>query len=235
MCLLLVTPVKDSLDTFEITARSVVSSELNCEWEYIVYDDYSEDENSRRLDVMSKEFGFTLVHLRDVVDSPSPNYMYVLQETQRIAKDRGAHIVIVESDVVVEKDTISKMLGDCESGVGMIAAVTVDDKGKVNFPYLYAQHYGLDKVDTRKRLSFCCTMLSNELLESYDFMALDATKAWYDVTISHNSLKLGKRNILDMNNKVRHRPHSSRPWKMLKYSNPLKYYWRKFVGGLDKI
>jgi len=34
---------------------------------------------------------------------------------------------------------------------------------------------------------------------------------------------------------VWHRPHSSRPWKQLKYTNPLKYYWLKFTKGLDKI
>ena len=34
---------------------------------------------------------------------------------------------------------------------------------------------------------------------------------------------------------VLHRPHQSRPWKQLKYKNPLKYYWLKFTKGLDKI
>jgi len=34
---------------------------------------------------------------------------------------------------------------------------------------------------------------------------------------------------------VLHLPHSSRPWKMLKYTNPLKYYWKKYTKGLDKI
>jgi hypothetical protein len=34
---------------------------------------------------------------------------------------------------------------------------------------------------------------------------------------------------------VTHRPHASRPWKQLKYKNPLKYYWLKLTKGLDKI
>lgn len=34
---------------------------------------------------------------------------------------------------------------------------------------------------------------------------------------------------------VWHRPHGSRPWKQLKYSNPMKYYFFKFWKGLDKI
>ncbi|MBR6465174.1 MAG: glycosyltransferase family 2 protein, partial [Bacteroidales bacterium] len=27
----------------------------------------------------------------------------------------------------------------------------------------------------------------------------------------------------------------SRPWKLLKYKNPIKYYWIKFTKGMDKI
>ena len=34
---------------------------------------------------------------------------------------------------------------------------------------------------------------------------------------------------------VWHRPHGSRPWKQLKYKNPLKYYFLKYWKGLDKI
>ena len=43
------------------------------------------------------------------------------------------------------------------------------------------------------------------------------------------------RNFLFMDLPVVHRPHQRRPWKQLKYKNPLKYYWLKFTRGLDKI
>ena len=49
--------------------------------------------------------------------------------------------------------------------------------------------------------------------------------------------ELGKgfHNYLFINLPVLHRPHGSRPWKKLKYTNPLKYYWLKYTKGLDKI
>ncbi|EPR69845.1 hypothetical protein ADICYQ_1179 [Cyclobacterium qasimii M12-11B] len=34
---------------------------------------------------------------------------------------------------------------------------------------------------------------------------------------------------------VWHRPHASRPWKQLKYKNPVLYYFRKWFLGKDKI
>ena len=55
------------------------------------------------------------------------------------------------------------------------------------------------------------------------------------MTISHESRARGCRNFLFMDLPVVHRPHQSRPWKQLKYKNPLKYYWLKFTRGLDKI
>ena len=112
--------------------------------------------------------------------------------------------------------------------------MTTDEKGQINFPYEYARSYHTDGVCT-KRLSFCCTLLTNELLHAYDFAQLDEKKNWYDVTISHLSQQLGLENILQISNTVLHRPHSSRPWKQLKYTNPLLYYWRKLTQGLDKI
>ncbi len=235
MKLLVVTPVKDSIDTFEMTARSVMNSQLGSEWEYVVYDDYSTPENALRLDILSRELGFAVVHLSDVVHTPSPNYRYVLQVAQVKSLEENCHLLIVESDVTVNPDTFDRMMYHCDDKCGMVAAVTVDEHGTVNFPYLYAAKYPIEVHATKKRLSFCCTLLAHRLLSLYDFQNLDASKAWYDVTISHTSVSLGLNNILDMSNRVIHRPHSSRPWKQLKYTNPLKYYWLKFTRGLDKI
>lgn len=55
------------------------------------------------------------------------------------------------------------------------------------------------------------------------------------MTISHESVAHGLHNYLFTSLPVIHRPHQSRPWKQLKYTNPLKYYWLKFTKGLDKI
>ena len=65
--------------------------------------------------------------------------------------------------------------------------------------------------------------------------SLNPEKNWFDVTISHQALEKGFVNYLFTTLTVWHRPHSSRPWKQLKYTNPLKYYWLKFTKGLDKI
>ena len=69
----------------------------------------------------------------------------------------------------------------------------------------------------------------------YDFNELDPEKHWFDVTISQKSQALGFTNYLFCSLPVIHRPHSSRPWKQLKYTNPMKYYWKKFTKGFDKI
>ncbi len=233
--LLIITPVKDSMDTFERTARSVMSTEYDGKWQYVVYDDFSSPESVARLDALALELGFELVHLANVIDTPSPNYRYVLQVAQRRALESDAHLVIVESDVVVEADTMDKLEAEATDVCGMVAAVTVDDNNEVNFPYLYARKFRNELVPTRKRFSFCCTLLTNCFLSAFDFQELDPTKSWYDVTISHRSVKSGFVNYLDMRNRVRHYPHSSRPWKLLKYTNPLKYYWIKYTKGLDKI
>ena len=41
--------------------------------------------------------------------------------------------------------------------------------------------------------------------------------------------------IFMLGNTVLHLPHSSRPWKRLKYTNPLLYYWRKITQRKDRI
>ncbi len=90
-------------------------------------------------------------------------------------------------------------------------------------------------VDNRKHQSFCCSLLTPELMRRFDFGLLNPEKNWYDVTISHEALAAGLHNYLFTTLPVVHRPHQSRPWKQLKYKNPLKYYWLKYTRGLDKI
>jgi hypothetical protein len=164
----------------------------------------------------------------------------VLQLAQQEALATNRHLVIVESDVFVRIDTLEKMQEQVQEGVGMVAAVTTDEGGKYNFPYHYLRRLRyrfLTKktINTKKRFSFCCTLLTNELLHKADFQLLDPTKNWYDVTISHWSVQLGLCNLLMLDNPVLHFPHASRPWKRLKYTNPLLYYWRKITQKKDRI
>ena len=224
-------PVKDSLDTAEQAIRAIVASGHTL----TVYDDYSTQDNAARLDTLQQELGIHVVHISEHVDHPSPNYRWVLIQARREALEKEQDLVIVESDVIVRRETINKLIDESlKLKVGMVAAVTVNEEGQINFPYEYAQKLHEDGPCT-KRFSFCCTLLTNAFLGAYDFEQLDPEKNWYDVHISHMSVKLGFVNILQISNPVLHKPHSSRPWKQLKYTNPILYYWRKLTQRRDKI
>ena len=229
-------PVKDSIEMTEKAVRAIVASGYTM----CIYDDNSQAENAKRLDELAEELNIGVVHISELTNHPSPNYRFVLQRARKQALAEKMHLVIVESDVIVATDTLDKMLAEVADGVGMVAAVTVDEQGKYNFPYHYVRGwryrlYGKKTIATNKRFSFCCTLLTNKLLQQADFDLLDPTKNWYDVTISHWSVQLGLRNLLMLGNMVVHFPHASRPWKRLKYTNPLLYYWRKFTQKLDRI
>ena len=232
----IIMPVKDSIEMAEKAIHAIVDSGHTL----CIYDDNSIPENAQRLDAIATEKNAKVVHISNLTDHPSPNYRLVLQLAQQEALATNRHLVIVESDVIIKADTLSKMSEKVQEGVGMVAAVTVDEEGIYNFPYHYLhrlRYRFLSKktIDTRKRFSFCCTLLTNELLKKADFQLLDPNKNWYDVTISHWSLNLGLRNLLMLNNPVLHFPHASRPWKRLKYTHPLRYYWQKITQRLDKI
>lgn len=223
-------PVKDSLETAECAIRAIVESGHTL----TVYDDNSTSENAFRLDSLRDELGIHVVHVSAFIDHPSPNYRWVLINAQRECLKNDEHLVIVESDVVVRANTLDKLDKAVHDGVGLVAAVTVDENGGINFPYEYAKGVKVDGV-CAKRFSFCCTLLTNAFLRAYDFEQLNPEKNWYDVHISHMSRNMGFENILQVSNPVLHKPHSSRPWKQLKYTHPLLYYWRKLTQHKDKI
>ena len=236
-CIHIITPVKDSIDSTLDTVRAIMSSDIKVPFTYTIYNDFSTPENTLRLEEASKEYGFQLVNLSDLTDHPSPNYLLVLQKTQREAIEAEAGLLIVESDVTVQPNTLQALFDGAmeRKDCGMAAAITTDESGAINFPYLYAKGRKPKVYDEKKRFSFCCTLLTLDYLKAFDFHQLDASKNWFDVTISHESLNKGFHNYLFINLPVLHRPHGSRPWKQLKYTKPLKYYWLKFTKGLDKI
>ena len=214
-----ITPVKDSIDFTLETIRAVLSSETSVPFTYTVYNDFSTVENTLRLEQASKELGFNLVNLSDLTNHPSPNYLLVLQTARREALAADAGLLIVESDVVVKGNTLQGLFDgavqrpDC----AIAAAVTTDEDGLINYPYLHARGRENQIYPEKKHCSFCCSLLTPKFLGQFDFG------------------QLGFRNYLFTTLPVWHRPHGSRPWKQLKYKNPLKYYWLKFTKGLDKI
>lgn len=232
----IIMPIKDSIEIAEKAIQAILDSGHTL----CVYDDNSLPQNAKRLDHIASQTNIQVVHIAELTNHPSPNYRLVLQLAQQESLSKGKHLVIVESDVIVQPHTLNLMMEQVQAGVGMVAAVTVDENGTYNFPYHYVRRlrykiHGRKTIETRKRFSFCCTLLSNELLQKADFNQLDPSKNWYDVTISHWSLALGFKNLLMLGNTVLHLPHSSRPWKRLKYTNPLLYYWRKITRNSDKI
>lgn len=232
--LLIIMPVKNALNTAEPAIERICNAKRNAE--FLVYNDLSTPENTLLLEGWQSK-GFQLINLSDMVSTPSPNYRHTLRDAQRRALELQGGLLIIESDVFVEPDTVerlvhySKTLENC----GMVAAVTTDREGQINFPYLHIKPDGREAIPTSKRLSFCCTLLTNKFLREVDFGKLSEKKDWFDVQISRDSRELGFTNYVVPGLKVLHLPHSSRPWKQLKYSNPLLYYFKKFFLRRDRI
>jgi hypothetical protein len=232
---LVITPVKNAIETTLDTARAIAGSTVKVK--HVIFNDFSTAETKDSLEKHREELGYDLIHIEDLTDHPSPNYKLVLQLAQQQALEAGIPLLVVESDVVIAPNTIQSLLDHlvAQPSTGLVGSVTVDEKGEVNFPYLKFKGVKVAVIDTQRSLSFCCTLFSPAFLQAYDFKGLDEAKDWYDTFISKKSVELGFKNTVLMNAPVWHRPHASRPWKQLKYSNPLKYYFLKFWKGLDKI
>ena len=137
----IITPVKDSIDSTLETVKAILSSEISVPYTYTIFNDFSSDEGTRRLEEASRELGFELVNLSDLTTHPSPNYLLVLQMCQQRALAADAHLLIVESDVVVRPDTLQSLYDGAEAreDCGIAASVTVDDAGEINYPYGFAK------------------------------------------------------------------------------------------------
>ncbi len=232
---IIITPVKNSILSTIETIKAIHSCDAKIL--HIVYNDFSDIETKNKLDQIQPVYNFELIHLENITQTPSPNYKLVLQHAQIRALKEKAPLIVVESDVTVKKNTFEKMLNFQKNNLeaGLIGAITVDDEGIVNFPYLKFKSEKRAIIETNRSLSFCCTLMSFEFLDAYSFLQLDETKDWYDTFISSKALELQFKNYVLLDVPVLHQPHGSRPWKQLKYTNPLKYYFMKFTKGRDKI
>lgn len=232
---IVITPVKNSLENTLETIKAI--KESTGQYLYFVYDDYSDPSVSEQLDSYASKLGYSYIHLSSLTDTPSPNYFTVLKDAQRKCLAASLPLIIVESDVIVQKDTFEKMLkfGNSTAQSGMVGAITVDEQQNVNFPYLKFKGMPKQPTYTERSLSFCCTLLQLDFLSRYSFEFLDQSKDWFDTTISYKSIEEGFKNHILLDVPVFHKPHGSRPWKQLKYTNPLKYYWMKLTQKRDKI
>lgn len=232
---IVVTPVKNSLENTLETIKAIKNSDI--ELIYYVYDDFSDDNISKSLSDNATVLGYHYIHLSSLTNTPSPNYFTVLKDAQAKALKCNLPLIIVESDVEVKSSSLNTLLQFTEQtpDIGMVGAVTVDYEGVVNFPYLKFKGKKGTAIETERSLSFCCTLLSHSFLSKYSFEHLDKSKDWFDTTISYASLENGFKNYVLLDTPVLHKPHGSRPWKQLKYTNPIKYYWLKFTKRRDKI
>ncbi|WP_113925606.1 glycosyltransferase [Cognataquiflexum aquatile] len=232
---LVITPVKNSVESTLECAQAIADSSYPVK--HIIFNDFSSEETKEKLEGAKGKIGYQLIHLEDITDTPSPNYKLVLQMAQKEALRLGLPLIVVESDVIIKKNTISEMIEFLKKSPksGLIGAITVGEDGKVNFPYLKFKSSKESVIKTHRSLSFCCTLFSPSFLGKYNFMDLDDTKDWYDTFMSKKAVEEGFENFVLMKTPVLHRPHGSRPWKLLKYSNPFKYYFLKFWKGRDKI
>ena len=231
----IITPVKDSLNTTNLTIKAISKAKGN--FEYFVFNDFSQPETKLSLEEAKNEYGFHLIHLEDITSTPSPNYKLVLEIAQKIALEKNCPLIIIESDVVIKPDTLTGLIAILKSQPrpGLIGAITVDQNGNYNFPYTFEKRKSAEIINTSHSLSFCCTLISMEFLQVFNFKTLAQNKDWFDVYISRQSKKLGFRNYLAKNLEVLHLPHSSRPWKQLKYTRPMLYYFNKLFYKRDRI
>ncbi|WP_296700520.1 glycosyltransferase family 2 protein [Algoriphagus sp.] len=232
---IVITPVKNSIVTTLDTARAIASSTVPVK--HVIFNDFSSEETKTELEKNKTVIGYELIHIEELTNNPSPNYKLVLQMAQKMGLTENLPVLVVESDVVVKPTTVAEILKyqESHSKAGLVGSVTVDENGFVNFPYLKFKGVKESVITTQRSLSFCCTMFSLPFLKSFNFTELDEAKDWFDTFISKKAIEMGFENYVLMSSPVWHRPHASRPWKQLKYTNPLKYYFLKFWKGLDKI
>ena len=232
---IIITPVKDSLNTTKLTIKAISESDGN--FEYYVFNDFSLPETKSFLENAKKENNFQLINIEDITSNPSPNYKLVLETAQKIAIEKKCPLVIIESDVIIKADTIQQLIqiSKAKTNCGIVGAITVDKNGNYNFPYTFERDKSNDVIETPHSLSFCCTLITSSLLQKFDFKNLSEKKDWFDVYISRQSKRLGFTNYLAKGVEVLHLPHSSRPWKNLKYTNPLLYYLKKIFYKRDRI
>lgn len=232
---IIITPVKDSLNTTKLTIEAI--SKTEGDFEYFVFNDFSQTATKHYLEECKAKFGFELIHLEEITNTPSPNYKLVLEIAQRMALEKNCPLIIIESDVVIQAQTLLELVNIMDSypNPGIVGAITVDKAGNYNFPYTFEKIKDTEVLDTSHSLSFCCTLLTPNFLKEFDFQILSQKKDWFDVYISRQSKKLGFHNYLAKGVEVLHLPHSSRPWKNLKYSNPVLYYIKKYLKKRDRI
>mgnify|MGYP000579772501 CR=1 FL=1 len=140
-CLHIITPVKDSIDSTLETVKAIMNRIFWFLSLTLSITISARKKNTHRLEEAARQWNFRLVNLSDLTDHPSPNYLLVLQTAQKEAIEADAGLLIVESDVIVKKNTLQSLYNGAlqQKQCGIAAAVTTDEKGIINYPYLHAK------------------------------------------------------------------------------------------------
>jgi hypothetical protein len=97
---IIITPVKDSLKTTNLTIKAI--SEAKGDFEYYVFNDFSQPETKQFLEQAKTKYGFQLFILKILHQHHSPNYKLVLEIAQQMALEKNCPLIIIESDVVIK-------------------------------------------------------------------------------------------------------------------------------------
>jgi len=105
---LVITPVKDSLQNTLETIQAINNSEV--EIQHIVYNDFSNKKTKLSLQDNSIKLCYQLINIEEITNSPSPNYILILKQAQKLALKKGLPLIIVESDVKIKPNTLEQLI-----------------------------------------------------------------------------------------------------------------------------
>lgn len=78
---LVITPVKNSIQTTLDTARAIAASDVGVR--HVIFNDFSTPETKASLEENKSGIGYELIHLEDLTDHPSPNYKLVFRKRKK--------------------------------------------------------------------------------------------------------------------------------------------------------
>jgi len=228
---LVLIPFRDSLTTLQRTILALKKPAP--EIPLLLCDDASSAQCLKELNTWLETQNWSKVDVLSLpVGEDAPQYGLALRAGLQRAHNEMRQLLVVESDVEVLPGVVlglQRVLQRKPDAV-MAGAVTIDPEGVWNFPYagtFRAAKLRSSPLIRRRSLSFCCTLLDHGFVDHLLHTPFPDT-GWMDLKISAMARKLGTL-WLALDLQVVHHPHSSRPWKLLKYKNPLLYYFYKIT------
>lgn len=219
-CLHIITPVKDSIDSTLETVKAIMESDI---W-FLSLTLSITISARKKIPIGWKRPPVNGIFVWSTYQTwpttPLPTIYWCYKQHKRSHRSR-CRIADCGIGCYCQKNTLQSLYnGALQQNNAELQQLWQPMKRHNQLPLPTRQGTRESSIPGKKHCSFCCSLLTPGLLKAFDFQTLDPSKNWYDVTISHESLKRGFQNYLFTTLPVWHRPHSSRPWKQLKYKNP---------------